>query len=251
MILSVGQLITKSFRDIGALKMNEGPTASEVADAILDLNILLDSLSIDSLMVLGSIMEDFPLVAGQQTYTIGVGGDFNTSKPSRIDNAFIQDALNNRYPVAITDKTIYDTYEDALISSARPDELVYDPGPTQQTVQMGVIYMYPIPDASGPYTLYIGEQKPLIEFTNSIDIVTFQPAYFMFLRYALDELLWPQYRDDGKPFPPKLAGLKSQAEGRITAMNTRPSTAIVEIGKKGRGSFDIFSGPYGGDYRGV
>ena len=251
MILSVGQLITKCFRDIGTMKMNESPTAFEVADALIDLNILLDSLSTETLMVLGSIMESFPLVAGKQTYTIGIGGDFNTSKPSRIDNAFIQDTLDNRYPVGITDKAIYDTYEDALISSTRPDELVYDPGPTQQAVQMGVIYMYPITDASGPYTLYIGQQKPLIEFANATDIVTFQSAYFMFLRYSLDEMLWPQYRDDGKPFPPKLAGLKSKAEGRIVVMNTRPSIAIVEIGKKGRGSYDIYSGPYSGGYNGV
>ena len=251
MILTAGQLITMSFRDIGALKMNEAPTASEVNDALTDLNMLLDSLSVESLMILGSVMENFPLVAGTVSYTIGVGGAFNTSKPSRIDDAFIQDAMLNRYPVAITDKSIYDTYEDALISSSRPEEIIYDPGLTQQVTQLGTIYVYPITDASSTYTLYIGQQKPFSEFTSATSIVTFHPAYYMALRYGLDEIIWPQYQDGQKPYPPKLKGLQARAMDRLVVMNARPSTAIVEIGKKGKGSFNIYEGPTGGGYSGV
>ena len=251
MIITVGNLVISSFQDIGALKMNEAPTPAEINDGIRDLNMLLGSLSTEALMVLGPIMESFPLIVGQVSYTIGIGGNFNTSKPSRIDEAFIQDSLSNRYPVAITEKSIYDTYEDALISSGRPDEIVYDPGPTQQSVQLGIIYVYPITDTSGTYTLYIGEQKPFIEFAAATDIVSFHPAYVLFLRYSLDEILWSQYQDGGKPYPPKLKGLLARATERITAMNAKPSTSIVEIGKKRGGSFNIYEGPSGGGYSGV
>ena len=251
MVITIGQLITASFRDIGALKMNEAPQAGEINDAMLDLNMLLDSWSVETLMVLASIMESFTLIPNKVSYQIGIGGDFNTSKPSRIDNAFIQDALKNRYPVAITDKAIYDTYEDALISSARPEEIVYDPGPTQQSPQMGTIFVYPITDTSQVYTLYIGQQKPLTEFVNITDYVTMQSAYFMVLRYSLDEMLWSQYRDDGSPYPAKLKGMQSKAMGNLVAMNARPSTSIIEIGRKSRSGYDIYSGSYGGGYSGV
>jgi hypothetical protein len=248
MVVLVGDLIKKSFRDIGALKMNEAPAASEIADALNDLNYILDQWSIESLMVLASIMENFPLTAGKYIYTIGYGQDFNTSKPSKIDNAFIQDALNVRYPCDIIDKGIYDTYEDSLISTARPTEIIYDPGPTQQTSQMGIIYAYPIPDASIVYTLFIGQQKPLTEFSGPTDTVIFQSAYYMALRYSLDEVLWPQYRDDGKPFPPHLKGMKARAMGNIVAMNTRPGTMMVDLPKKSRNAYDIYVGPYSGNY---
>ena len=56
------------------------------------------------------IREQFPLVSGQNPYTIGYGGDFNTSRPMKIIDAYL--LLNNgsipvSYPMQVLG---YDDY---------------------------------------------------------------------------------------------------------------------------------------------
>ncbi len=250
MTLTVAQLIIKAFRDAKILKMNEVPSGGEMADALIDLNMILGQWSIEALMILASVLENFPLTALQYSYTIGIGGDFNTTKPSHIDDAYIQDASNVVYPCSITDLSVYRQYDDANISQGVPKEIIYDPGLTQQTVQTGTIWVYPIPDQSTTYTLYIGEQKPLTEFTSLTAQVTFQTAYFQALRSSLAEVLWPQYNDDGNPVPAYLKGARARAVANIVAMNARPGTMMIDMPKKGKG-YNIYEGPFGGGYAGI
>jgi hypothetical protein len=247
MILTVTQLVQAAMRDAKLLKMGEAASPNEVAGGMLDLNMLLDDLGTQSIMVMAAIMEHFSLTAGKVSYTIGLGGDFNTTMPTNITDAFIQDNANLRYPVAITDLSLYRTYPDALISSSRPEEIAFDPGPTQQTNRLGVIFTYPVPDASMPYTLYIGEQKELTEFSAVGDVVSFQQGYYLFLRSLLAELLWGQFQDG--PVPANIRSMRSRSAANITAMNTRPGTAMIDMGRKGRG-YNIYQGPYSGGYPG-
>ena len=128
-------------------------------------------------MIANTTQESFPLVANKRVYTIGLGGDFNTDKPIVIDSAFVRDAALVDYPVYVVELDIYDSFDDKMITTARPDAIYYDPGMTQQSPQMGQIFCYAIPDLS-TYTLFINSQKYLTQFSQLTDVVTFQPIYY-------------------------------------------------------------------------
>src|SRR6266566_4049083 len=85
--MTVRDLIFSSLRLIGVLSEGEAPSAQQQTDAFDALNIMLDSYSTNNLMIPAIVVETFTCVAGQQTYSMGPGGNFNTSRPTRIVNA--------------------------------------------------------------------------------------------------------------------------------------------------------------------
>ena len=70
-------LISSSMRLIGALGSGETMTAAEASDGLMVLNGMLDSWLAERLMAFSILIQEFPLVANQGTYTLGPGGDFN------------------------------------------------------------------------------------------------------------------------------------------------------------------------------
>ena len=84
-------IITDALLDIGVLADEEVPTASQAAGALRKLNNMIDSWNIDGLLVYGATQYVVPLVANQQVYTIGVGGNLNVARPANITAAYIRD----------------------------------------------------------------------------------------------------------------------------------------------------------------
>jgi hypothetical protein len=244
MILSAQQLITKSFRDIGLVKMNEPIDPGNLADALIDMNMLVDAFGLQAGMSRNDVEESFVLKGGKRQYTIGQGGDFNTGMPWQITSAYIVDPMNNVYEVGITDSTYLEQREDALITTTRPTEISFDPGPTQQAVPIGVITCYPIPDSLMLYTLHLNQIKPFTEFTSLMDTVTFPSSYYLCLRYNLAVILWPQYKgEDGKPLSRNIIGLAAKWKAEVVSANVKPSIAMIELGRKVKG-YNILEGPY-------
>jgi len=184
----VQDLFIAAMENIGATSLDEAPEASELQKCLRHCNFMLDSWSGRRLMVAATIQEGFPLAAGQRQYTIGTGGNFNTPKPISIDSAFIRDSALVDYPVYVVDVDTYDSFDDKMISTARPDVIYYDAGMTQQATQMGTISCYGIPD--NVYTLYVNSLKYLTEFVNLTDVVTFQPMYYDAIMQNLSVRIW-------------------------------------------------------------
>lgn len=87
---------------------------------------MLSSWSAEGLSVPFLATENFTLTIGQAIYTIGSAGDFNTTRPLRIVNAFIR-VSNNDHPVDVN--MTKDEYTILLSKDieGRPYELYYDP----------------------------------------------------------------------------------------------------------------------------
>lgn len=246
MIIQVQQLVKTALEDIGAVAKSETPTSDEMTDGLTKLNFMIDAWSVRSLMVLGTVLEGFPLVAGTYIYTIGFGGQFNTSRPSAITDAYIRDGNNEDTPIDILTSDEYYAIEDKAIGTGRPQGLFFDPGLTQQTSFIGTIYLYPAPDPSTPYTLYVGEQKALTEFVNLTDAVTFQPAYYEALEYNLALRLWPQYHDDGKPISARLEKFAIDSERILQTMNSARArvTATIEVPGTKPSGYNVYTEQY-------
>ena len=72
-------IITRAMKDIGALASGEVPTADEAQDAFDMLNDLLDQWSNESMMVSYKSEIVFTIASGQTQYTIGPGGNINST----------------------------------------------------------------------------------------------------------------------------------------------------------------------------
>ena len=68
----------------------ETPTADEAADALATLNDVLENWDTQPLALWSTTNFTGALVGGQASYTIGPGGDLNTTRPSQINGAFVQ-----------------------------------------------------------------------------------------------------------------------------------------------------------------
>lgn len=217
MIITVGQLITMALDTIGAVQLDEAPSPGELTNGLKRLNLMLDAWSVDGLMVPGTLMEQFPLVPGKNAYTIGIGSDFNTPKPSGLTDAFIRDNSKLDSGLDIVSMDEWNGYGDKELSSGRPRSIYYDEGLAQAAVQTGVIWLYPIPDAA--YTLFLGQRKALTEFAGLTDVVSFQTAYHEALLYNLALRLYRSYFKHSRPIPGDIAALARDSKTLVERMN--------------------------------
>ena len=243
MIIQVQQLIKTALQDIGAVAKSEMPTSDEMTDGLVKLNFMIDAWSVRSLMVLGTVLEGFPLTAGTVCLHHRTGRRSSTRPGLPRSRTPISGTATTRIrrSTSLTSDE-YDAIEDKAIGTGRPQGLFFDPGLTQQASFLGTIYLYPAPDASTPYTLYVGEQKALTEFVNLTDTVTFQPAYYEALEYSLAVRLWPQYHSGAQPIENDLKALAAEAVRTIETMNARRVTASIEVPGSKRGSYNIYTG---------
>jgi hypothetical protein len=158
-----------------------------------------------------------------------------------VTDAFVRDAGGTDTPLEILAQGEYDRLPDKTVSTGRPMAMFFDPGPAQAASAAGVISLYPAPDSSTQYTLYLGEQKPLAEFGRPSDAVTFQPAYYEALEYNLALRLWRQYHEDARPIPADIVTLARDSLKVIETMSSRTPTATIETPGKRRG-YSVLTG---------
>jgi len=240
-MLTVSELLKASMRVAQVIQKGEEPDAGEMADALEALIIMLHSWSARRLMVRANVPEIFPLVSGVSSYTIGVGGVFNTPKPYKIATAFVRDTNNMDYPVDIIDMGTYQRLEDKLVATGRPEVLMYDPGLAQQDPQLGTIMVYGIPDTA--YTLGITSQKPFTDFTTISDDVTFEPPYEEAIKFEMAVRLWIEYHKN--PVPPDVHILANEAMHVVESMNSVTVRSVTDVpGVKYSMPYNIYVGSY-------
>jgi len=238
MIVTVAQLITLAADTIGAINVEEGPTAAELSTGLSRLNMMLDAWSVDTLTVRGALLENFPIIGGTYSYTIGIGATFNTPKPSDITEAFIRDTNNLDTPLDVVSEDEWMSYSDKAFSPARPESLYYDKGPPQQATQEGIVWIYPIPDQG--YTLFFGEQAPLTEFSNLTDVVSFEAAYYEALLYNLAVRLFRSYFKHSQPIPADIVEMARESMRTIERMNDERQHMVSDVPRT-RGPYNIYT----------
>lgn len=247
MSLTALQLIKASMRVAQVLAKGEEPDTDEANDALEAMGIMLHSWSARSLLVRANTQEDFALVPGTSEYTIGVGGDFNTSKPIAIKSAFIRDSNGVDLPVDVVGRDVYDSFQDKAISESTPLILCYDPGAAQQASQLGTVLLYYIPDNTNSYTLYITSQKPFTDITTLSETLTFEPQYEEPIKYELAIRLWREYHGASKPIPQDIIQLANEAMHVLETTNSVQLVSGLDLpGMKGGGMYNIYTGGYNG-----
>ena len=87
-------IILRALQMTGEKTLGDSLTSIEQTTYLEVLNTMLASWSTGPLMCYQQLIESFPLVAGTQTYTIGPGGSFNTTRPNQIIGAYSRDSAS-------------------------------------------------------------------------------------------------------------------------------------------------------------
>lgn len=220
-------------RLIGAIATGETPSADELSDGLSTLNDLLDSWSNEGLLIYSVTRETFPLTQGQSRYSIGVGGDFDTSRPQKIQEATILSS-GNELPLNILNVQEYAAISIKTTTSNIPSDIYLE-----GTFPLNYLNLYPTPSSADSLVLY--SLKPLSKYTLSSDTVSLPPGYARALRYNLALELSPEY---GKPLNELIISVAQESKASIQRYNTAPVYMNSDISSliNNNSSFNIETG---------
>jgi len=176
--------------------------------------MMLDAWSIDRLMIFTVAIQDFPLVAGQQVYTMGTGGNFNTSRPPKIERMSIVLLSNPTNPLELS--MLYTTSEaewQAILLKATQTtfpQMCYDDGANP----LRSLSVWPVPREVNNLRIY--SWQALSQFADLATSYNFPPGYMEAMRYNLALRLSPEF---GGNLPEAVGPLAQQALGRIKSSN--------------------------------
>lgn len=227
-------LIKRSLLLIGVVGQGEDVEASEANDALSALNDMLDSWSADSRAVYEESRESFTLT-GASSYTIGSGGDFDTTRPIRIESAFVRSGETD-YPLRLVDKKQYARISQKSLSSSYPNYLYYD-----ADYPLGNIVLWPKP-ISG-YTLHLYSLKPLSNIADLDTAISLPPGFSRAIRYNLACEVSPEY---GIEPPLKVQRIADESKEIIDAANEMNDFELLTVDDAllREESFDIYGGGY-------
>ena len=182
---AVSTLILRSLRLIGEKPRGGSLSSNEQTECLASLNQMIEAWSLERLMCYAVVQDSFALTASQGSYTIGSGGDFNTTRPLKIvDPCFIRDASGYDSPVRLIDSQAYGGIVDKSASGSYPAYLYYNP---DYVSARGTIQVYPPPLAG--LTLFINSQRQLGQFSTISHSVSLPPGYerAIVYNYAIEE----------------------------------------------------------------
>lgn len=215
MAFVVNNILIQAMQYAGAIAAGEDLNPDDQVLAFNTLNMMIDSESNNPNLVYHEDNEVFPFVNGQQTYTIGTGGDFNTNRPIRIDKAYW------RYPTIQSQQTDisirileYSEYADIVAKSIPaniPLCLYYNP-----TFPLGQITVWPVTVPGTGYSLVLWSTKTITTFSSINQVVSLPPGYSEYLTTSLAIRLCVLF---GREVPPALEGLAVNARGRLGNTN--------------------------------
>lgn len=178
------ELIESSMRLATVLASGETATADEANDGLKTLNDLLENWSLENLTVWQGNNEQFALTPGVSNYTIGPGGDFNTTRPIRIGASFTR-VNDSDFPLIQWGLDEYNAVSVKTVGGI-PEQYVY-----LNDYPLGEIILYPVPATAS--TLFLNTDRVLTFPVALSTVLAFPPGYERALRYALAANLAPEY----------------------------------------------------------
>lgn len=221
-------LISGALRLVGVGASGEVPSANESQDALNALNAMIDSWSNEQLMIPNKVREVFPFVGSQGSYTMGSSGNFNTTRPMKIETAILQ--LSNQVPV--TEIPMYimtkDQWAGILVKQLTSNLPLYLYA--EGTFPLDTINVWPVPvDNTNSLVLY--SWKPLTQLASTSVSTSLPPGYDRALRFNLAIELASEY---GREVPMNVTALAMESKSVLKRMNTKPQYLQVDDALKAK-----------------
>ncbi len=229
-------IITLALKDAGVIGVGQTASPEDANDAFDKLNMILSQWNHDRWMVFQLI--DVGLVStGAVSYTVGLGGDFNTPRPDRLEAAF-----RRQYPTASqpVDQVLQilearEDYNRIIVKKTTGPAVYayYDPG-----YPLGTVYFWPLSQAS-LYSHYITVKAQLSEFTSLSQTINLPGVYKPAMLYTLACWLRPGYQLSADP---QVTALARKSLAIIRGANAQIPRLQMPVAVRGKGwKYDIFS----------
>jgi hypothetical protein len=201
----------------------ESIPAADGAKALRAINDILSEWSQHANLAPIVARELYPLVANQGgtlfPYTIGLGGNFNTPKPSNQSSIVAANLVLTattplvRVPLGIFTDDAYDANRIPDLANSQPTALYYNP--TYASGDLGSIRLWPVPTVS-TNTLELFIQQSVAQFANLTTTYYVPDGWPRALKYALADDLQTPY---GKSLSAAAQRIALTSKSTITRAN--------------------------------
>jgi hypothetical protein len=223
----------------GAIRLIKGSkyraSNPELGNGLIALNDLIASWSADQIHVPVVVSNSFPLVAAKLSYTIGVGGNINTVRPTEIKpGVYIRDSGGLDHQVFLITRERYRRIQNKDVGS-RPTTLYYEP-----SYPLGTLFFNFAPTTVE--TVYYDSLQPITEITDATATLLLPPEYRLALRFNLAKQLSPEYADINLPeFVIETAQNSKDAIIRVNTLSkeeTRLDPALCSASRFSKADFE-------------
>jgi len=211
-------IINRALRLIGQYAAGETPAAEDTDDALTALNAMLDTWRLERLMVYAIQDQSLSMVAGTQSYTIGPSGNLDTTRPVKIDGAFMRQSSID-YTVRMIDEAEWFAIPDKTSQSDLVEVAFYNP-----TMSTGTLSVWPIPNNTN--VLHLLTWTPFTAFSSAAAAVTLPPGYEQALATNLAIFIAPEY---GVAAGPDIVSMATSTKAAIKRNNSRPILAYNDL----------------------
>lgn len=228
-------LFALALKDIGALGIGQSVSAEDTADALATLNMMLGQWNAERLSVY-HLIDTAKQATGAVSYTVGTGGDFNITRPIKINAAYARLQSSGAGSAVDYRISMIDAREDyARISlktlSSFPEYAFYD-----SAYPLGNLFLYPVPNSS--YELHIVTMDTLPQLATAAIAVNLPPPYLAAIRYNLAIYLAPTYQLEPTP---SLVRLAMNAKRVVKRMNNQIPQLTMPRGLMTKSRYNIYS----------
>jgi hypothetical protein len=239
-IATAQDLITKALQQLRVYSSVETPLDADFQLGLDILNTMLDSWSNENLFCYCIQEQSFPLVVGQNQYTIGLASlhpNVVGTRPLKIIegpvSAYIMDENQNRYPVQVIDRNRWNMIGLLTNTSNIPDTLFYDP-----QFPLGIINVFPTPNESN--TLYFDSYLQFSDFSSLTSTISLPPGYVAAIIPNL--AIWLSTYFKSSKLDPVISGLASDSKAAIKRTNARvlKATYDPEIVSRASPTYNIY-----------
>jgi len=219
-------LIKAALRSIKVIASGETPTNDDMQDGLEALRIMLRSASAKTLMI-HYIEQETLAMSGAASYTIGSGGDCDTTWPVSV----IGGVVDSDYVLTMVANERYRRLA-RLDSGGTAKYLWYNP-----EYPLGVLYPWP----TGGGSMVIDCVRPLTDPTAITDTVSFPPPYDAYIKWNLAISMSPEY---GVTPSQLIFDLARDSRRAVEVLNfsNQINEAQIDLPVGGRGSYRIDEG---------
>lgn len=201
------------------------------------LNSMIDSWSNERLMIFALSQTSFALTASTETYSIGNGGAFNMTRPTRVvDPCFIRDSDSFDSPLQIIDAQAYGRIPlKTTGGNSYPSLLFYDYG--FSATSTATIRLYPTPTSG--LTLYLNTLQPLTGFSTVSQNLLLPPGY----QDAIESNFAVRAALGIRPVSPDVMRVARETKAAIKTTNLTAPVSRLDYGVGGAMRSNILTGP--------
>jgi hypothetical protein len=236
-IYTAGDQINRALRLLGVLAEGETPSAATSQDALVALNQMIDSWSIERLAVFCTQDQIFTWPAGLITRTLGPSGDFIGLRPVLLDEAtyYRDPGTNVSFGIKFINQQQYNGIAVKTVTSTYPQVIFTNMGFPDITMS---IYPRPTRDLEWHFVSVQELNQP----ANLATELFYPPGYLRAFTYCLAMEFAPEFGVEPSPQVQRIAMTSKRDLKRINNPDDIMSMPYSLVATRQR--FNIYAGNY-------